>query len=609
MKLKEKESYEQKYVDVRKTEEIARLKNHLTTVKEELERRTLHLAASEKDLQKVNLELAEKSTEVRMLQKEREEMKVQLDEKRKQINEYLMQQPLATLPHITDKSKVKVSTDDVGQEKWLPLTPSRKKQCEELFSVLGLIDFYPQKLTLHHALEIREDTLENVQHLMDKVRRSLQDRDALRRSTHCTNPRMYPFLILQKIMAFDYTCRMKLVLSSKTHSDSIQILSTKSVGENATDHVVHPMDGLLAVLHCAENFLRQDLMSRLATCPLAIPLLLPDPIEPHKVTLPIWAMQSIVKQWHTSNGTSKEGHLVSYPSPLVSFLRIGKFKVSKSHIMNYVISESEHNTFFQYNCVGGSAKHLLVNGLVEVCWYLPSKRDMIFSDLVSFTNLHGDAPEHPKQVKFLSKVSFMNFVFISGSEDSLNDKALKVLESLAAAPGGLVLLQVEPSENDDAWLEWLEPIKQLVQVISLEDKNEADIRDEIREQINCKINEKWNDAMSHFSLGKHCDAARFCDIFVDEDEQDCQKGKELAEAFEKILNNFKKTHGAESLKRSHPLSSRCRDGSVQARHGIQRLHKYPYPSISFCFKLLFSVTQWHSPQNDNMFQKKLEKKI
>ena len=311
------------------------------------------------------------------------------------------------------------------------------------------------------------------------------------------------------------------------------------------------MDGLLAVLHCADNLFCQDLTSRLATCQLAIPLLLPDPIEPHKVILPIWAMRSIFKEWHTSNGTSKEGQIVGYPSPLVSFLRIGKFKVSKSHIINYVISESGHNIFFQYNCNGGSAKHHLVNGLVEVCWYLPSKRDMIFSDLVTFMNLHGDAREHPKQVKFLSKASFINFAFISA--ENQNDEALKVLKILAAAPGGLVLLQVEPSHNDDPLYEWLEPIKKPVQVISLEDKNEAEIREEIREKINCKITERWSVAISHFSLEEHCDAARFCDIFVDEDEQDCRKGKELANVFEEILNKFKETHGAESLKKSLPL--------------------------------------------------------
>ena len=80
----------------------------------------------------------------------------------------------------------------------------------------------------------------------------------------------------------------------------------------------HPTDGTLALLHCADNFLHQDLLYRLATCQLAIPLLLPDPIIPHKVTYLLWSLRSIEKEWYSV--TAKEGRLVDYPCPIVSFL-------------------------------------------------------------------------------------------------------------------------------------------------------------------------------------------------------------------------------------------------------------------------------------------------
>jgi len=326
--------------------------------------------------------------------------------------------------------------------------------------------------------------------------------------------------------------------------------ANKRVGRSVTEFVIHPMDGLLAVLHCADNFLRQDLMSRLATCQLAVPLLLPDPFEPDKVTFPLWAMRSIVREWQTSQNSSKEGQVACSSSPLVSFLRIGKFKMSKSYIMNTIISESKHDIFYHYNCDGGHVKKLLVNGLVEVCWYLPSKRDMIFPDLVTFANLHGDARKCPKQVHFLSKVSFMNFVFIS--EDYQNDEALNLLKNLAAAPGGLVLLHAassdgQTSENDDAWQRWLEAIEQPVKVIDLEGKSEADISEELREEINNKLSEKWNDKKGNHSLEKYSDTARLCNILVDEGEEYCQKGKELVSAFERTCG-FKEKCTAGRLK-------------------------------------------------------------
>ena len=423
----------------------------------------------------------------------------------------------------------------------------RKQEFEQFLSVLGLTDFYPQKLTLRHALEIRKDTLGNVKHLQGACSNTADDKNVLK-NTQCTDPKLYPFLVLQQIMAFNFRCRTKLVLTSDLNSTSLKMLG---VGKNVTEHVIHPMDGLLAVLYCADDFLRQDLMSRLVICQLAVPLLLPDPFEPQKLTFPMWALRSIVREWQIPNGTSREGQLATYPSPLVSFLRIGKLHMSKSHTLNTVISESGHSIFFHYNSDGGSAKHLLVNGIVEVCWYLPSKNETIFSDLVTFANLHGDARECPKQVQFLSKVSFMNFVFISG--DNLNDEVLKVLETLAAAPGGLVLLVTESFDDDDDWWhERLEPNKDSIKTINLEHRNEAEITRLVRERMKIKLTEKWYDAPKHVSLESHSDTASLCNIYVDENEEHCMRGKELANGFHRFLNECRKTKSAENLK--HLLS-------------------------------------------------------
>ena len=42
----------------------------------------------------------------------------------------------------------------------LSYVPTGKDPCHDLFALLGLTKFYPQRLTLRDALEIREDTLE-----------------------------------------------------------------------------------------------------------------------------------------------------------------------------------------------------------------------------------------------------------------------------------------------------------------------------------------------------------------------------------------------------------------------------------------------------------------
>ena len=446
---------------------------------------------------------------------------------------------------------------------------------KKLFSKLGLTDFFPQKLTLRDALEIREDVLKGFhQGREETITDPKNDNEDAHKRVQCTDPKLFPFLILQKIMAFDYNSRTKLICSSLAAKDSKRVRTDEDESEDDDDNdndggtmTIHPMDGLLALLHCSDNFLRQDLFSRLATCQLAIPLLMPDPFAP-QITFPLWAMRSIIREWKSTQASSRtvshEEPLISYRAPLVSFMRFGKHNVSKSHILNSVISESKHDYFFHFNCDGGSAERLLVGGLVEVCWYLPS--DDIFPDVVSFANLHGDARQFSKQVSFLSKVSFMNFVFLN--EEDLDSKAFQVLKELATAPGGLVVLRTKPTADKKTWRDLslkLVP-RENFSVIKLMNKNEAEITNEVCRSINKALNEKWTAAAGHcYTFEEFSNIAHTCNeedeelamrIIVDEEENDCARGKELADGLKKIIDEFISEHPDDSTKELLPLQSR-----------------------------------------------------
>jgi hypothetical protein len=93
----------------------------------------------------------------------------------------------------------------------------RNKESERLLSMLGLINFLPQKLSLRHALEIREDILLLTEDSRQGREESKADPKGDDKDTHqqvqCTDPKLFPFFILQKIMAFDYKSRAKLICS------------------------------------------------------------------------------------------------------------------------------------------------------------------------------------------------------------------------------------------------------------------------------------------------------------------------------------------------------------------------------------------------------------
>ena len=343
----------------------------------------------------------------------------------------------------------------------------RAADFRELLTMLNLGKRYPQNLSLQQAIEVRDwrDDI-NFENLQD--------------GKHCSDPKLYPNLIIKKIMSFDHRCRLKLVHEVKHENSFHKHRRSNTDKETTATYELHPMDGLLTVLHCADNILRQDLLCRLSTCQNAIPLILPDPTT-KKLTFLLWGMRTIIKQWMTEDKTPQEVPVISYKAPIISFMRLGTHRVSKSKVMNSVINNSCHNTFFHYDCDGGSIKSRFVDGLVEVGWYLPSSTNKAFEDVVVFVNMHGDARSFPTQLQFLREISFMSFVFLN--ERHLDEVGCQVVSMLTKSPGGCVLLRTETTSEVKMKYEHLilkvEETYSNCSVINLDKMNESALRDSI----------------------------------------------------------------------------------------------------------------------------------
>ena len=369
-------------------------------------------------------------------------------------------------------------------------TSEKNPAADTLFSKLGLSDRYHEKLGLQDALCIRSEPLKMSLNMSDKP----------------TEPSQLPLLILQKLVSFDYQCRSDLIEGSHTSKSS-----------RKSDGKIHPVDSLLALIICSDPFLRQDLFSRLAKCQIAVPFILPDPFT-KELLLPLWAMRSIMKEWkciQEIQGTETKvveqtSSIIKYQMPIVSFLRLGKYKKrgeSKSRILNRVISESEH--FFNRDLSGGISKHVLGDGLVDMCWYLPAgkKGGDVFPDAVTFLNLHGDARKHPQQSKFLSQISSMCFVLLTEEDLKLDDTIVETLKHFSSSLGGVVLLndgdELPETLKDEAF-----------EVIDLEELNAAAITLDVRQQVKDKLF-----TGTQFKTIEECcnvGLARQCKIHVDE---------------------------------------------------------------------------------------------
>ena len=291
----------------------------------------------------------------------------------------LLQYSTTTEENISIKHLLSIPDEELNGESPMlkPFGDSENKKSEfiKFLELLGLIEQFSNKLKVKDALLLRKETLDNVK--------------------YTNQVKVLPYLILQKIFMFDSRSRAALF---------------KEENENSSIRKIHPIDTFLALLHCCDNFLCQELILKISVCQMAIPILLPNPYD-GSVTFLLWAMRLIVKSWKSYNIDkdiieSKEYRIIEYPAPVISFLKLSKTKTSKSIIINEVISESKEDFFFNWNSEGGTLKRLFVDGLCEMCCYLPSGKnnvDDFYSDILLFLNLRGDAQKHVKQTKFIKK--------------------------------------------------------------------------------------------------------------------------------------------------------------------------------------------------------------
>ncbi|KAG6928785.1 putative protein 4070 [Chelydra serpentina] len=360
-----------------------------------------------------------------------------------------------------------------------------------------------------------------------------------------------PLYFWQKLLMLDYRVRCLVCRDdSKTKegtntpnatahvNESLDILDdlfnnvSEEVSESATSQKhVHPMDIQMAIFHCADDFARQYLSTKLSLCQFALPLLVPNPCT-SQIEFPLWSFCQVKKKWsshekydeETGIKKCKDKWVYQARTPLVSFIRLGTSSSSKSQILNTLLSKQKHNIFFHRHCRGSSKEGLLMKGVIEITWYCPGgKDDDSFDNCIAFTNLHGDAREHKQQVKFLLEIASVNVVLLSDADQ--NERGRKLLQDLLKSPKPFIFLCVDK--------ETISVNRQEKRVkIAVKNRNEAELMDELKTKIKCAL-EVSN---TPYNLDSCADIARYHGFLIDEDNPECSEGKSLAQVVISILN-------------------------------------------------------------------------
>ncbi|XP_050969644.1 up-regulator of cell proliferation, partial [Labeo rohita] len=424
-------------------------------------------------------------------------------------------------------SDIEEQTDRTGQKKEQACGYQEPKtNIQSLLKDLGLEQYYPNKLSLSDVLQI------DTRSVADEPAQSLPS---------------LPWLFLKKLMMVNVTARSEKCSQSSDDSDDLSNLDVYNDTldyPNDQNSSVNPLDIVTALFLCSDGFLQQEMVSKMSMCQFSVPLLLPN-CDSKECIFMLWAMRDIVKKFRPHSLSDPKGfveeRIVHSELPLVSFVRLGDCSISKSQILNKLLSNPQqyHDTFVHHDMDCGDIQRKISNGLVEMSWYLPcgNKNIDVFPEAVAVANLRGDIKTFQTQYSFLCQTSTAVFVFF----DNL-DRNCKLLTNQHATAQFFLVGNAQSKAFD------LEQLKRTASEMSLKknniilknNQNDANFVKNLHSAVNYIINNHTNKAR----LEGINTIAHELGILVDEDIQECQTAKSNAHALTKNIQDtlqFKET--------------------------------------------------------------------
>lgn len=355
-----------------------------------------------------------------------------------------------------------------------------------MLSKIGLEDQYDNKLTLSTVQEINQnDTSEN----------------------KLDTTKSLPEAFLRKLMMLNADARSVKCVSSDADTDK--------------SNAINPLDLITALFLCSDGSLQQDMVVKMALCQFAVPLLLPN-YETREITMMLWTMREIVRTFRPSNQAfrklSCEERIVLYEIPLVSFVRLGKTTLSKSQILNKLLSNTkEYDIFCHRNMMCGDVHRRISDGLVEISWYLPCGNRSIdkFTEPLAVANLRGDIRAFDEQFSFLCQTSAAVYIFCDDSEavyfKNLEGKDVKAKVTLISSVQGKTFT-----------------LKAMMTKPSLKTSDESQKKKTDKELVKAlweSISKMLENCPSKVSVANLAESARCCGILVDEHSDECQSAR------------------------------------------------------------------------------------
>ncbi|XP_071264236.1 up-regulator of cell proliferation-like [Salvelinus alpinus] len=344
-----------------------------------------------------------------------------------------------------------------------------------------------------------------------------------------------PGAFLKKLMMANVNARSVKCLNTDQEVSYCGVDNLNTDTDNS--NVINPLDLITALFLCSDGFLQQEMVQKMSMCQFAVPLLLPN-CDTKQSTLMLWALRDIVRKFRPSSQMATnafvEERIVLSDIPMVSFVRLGESSLSKSQILNKLLSNPQqyHDTFVHHDMECGDVPRQISDGLVEISWYFPcgNRNIDMFTKPVSVANHRGDIRSFETQFSFLCQTSAAVYIFIDDFESDL-----KVLE------GKITKAEIFLVVNSQNKTFRVDTLKKMItnysinptNVIVKKKQNDAEFVKILQSSVGDIIEKSKN----RLTIENMAEVAHQFGILVDEDGE-CQSARNMAD---EITRNFKDT--------------------------------------------------------------------
>ncbi|XP_071818874.1 interferon-induced very large GTPase 1-like isoform X2 [Apostichopus japonicus] len=224
-----------------------------------------------------------------------------------------------------------------------------------------------------------------------------------------------PFIFLKKLTSLDY-----MALLPETYNERIKSIR----------------DFVYAILKCSDDFLTQYIFEKLSVCQIAVPIILPAVAKTDNPTFKLWAVRRVIKEWKTGDSVFLEKRISSWPTFIVAFVRVGDLPLSKSILINNMLSRGQGNrnhSYFLSKKDDYNENAHFSKGTVESLWYIPSveQQSQSVDKVITVLNMRGNSDVFPRQTKLVCKMANLVIAIIAKESKKEMKQSISKLRAMS----------------------------------------------------------------------------------------------------------------------------------------------------------------------------------